>query len=168
MVTGEGIASGIAGQAPAATDNTIEAGADVTANSVPRLELAATSVTIAVDHTGTVQSGQLPRVVGVRRMRGDTNVSASTTWSIPSASGVTATIDDTATASGGNITVTACNGSGYITVRGVRDSVTLKAPSQSRAPRQRRPQQAAAAAGPVHRIPFLILSPARRQLRYRT
>ncbi len=100
--------------------------ADVTAVSQAYLETTANSVTFTADYTGALDSGQVPRSVLIRRKKGNIDVSASTAWSIPSISGCTATIDNSATSSGGNLNITAVSSNGSITVRSVRDGVTLE------------------------------------------
>lgn len=117
--TAVGEAATFANQAAIATDHTAEVGADVTANAVPTLEGTTTTI-ISADYQGTVIAGQLPKVIKFTRKRGDTDVSSSTTWSIHATSGCTATVS-----ASGNVSITACTASGYVTVRSVRDGVTL-------------------------------------------
>lgn len=97
-----------------------EDNADVTANAVPTLSVAA-ATTINADFAGAVLSGQLPRAIQATRKRGDADVSASTSWSL-AAQGCTATIG-----SAGLVEITACSASGWIDVVSLRDSVTLSA-----------------------------------------
>jgi hypothetical protein len=96
----------------------IEAGADVTATAVPSLSVPPL-VTVNYDFTGTAVSGALPATLRAIRKRGDTDVSASTTWSL-TGSGFTASIS-----SDGEITITDTTASGTMTVVSERDGVTL-------------------------------------------
>jgi hypothetical protein len=96
----------------------IESGADVTALAVPSLSVQPL-VTVNYDYTGAPVSGALPATLRAIRKRGDTDVSASTTWSL-AGSGFTASI-----ASDGAITVIAVDSSTTMTVISTRDSVTL-------------------------------------------
>ena len=134
-VTATKTAAAIAGQGTGATANNltglnptegsklggIEAGADVTANAVPSLEGPA-SVNFDVDSAGALDpAGQVPRTLQFIRKRGNTDVSATTTWSIVSPVNVTL---GTITNGGVNVTAVAAGLSNF-TVRSVRDGVTL-------------------------------------------
>lgn len=137
-VTGANIALGFTGEGALARLNQInwqthvggtgvpEDNADVTATSVPTLGVSASSAVFTADYTGALDVGQAPRIIGCTRKLGSTDVSASTAWSIVALTGCTATIDNSASASGGTLTVTAVSNSGSITVRSVRDGVTLE------------------------------------------
>ncbi len=72
-----------------------ENGADVTANNQHSLG-DVTGVVVNADYTGTVNSGELPKVRSVRRYVGTTDVSEDTTYTIEAISGCTATVNDTA------------------------------------------------------------------------
>lgn len=97
--------------------DTIERGADVTALSSPRLEPQGGNLTVFCDYTGVIKSGELPITVQMKRWKGITDVSSSTTWSV-SNNNATATIS-----AGGLVTITAISASGYVTVSSDRDSV---------------------------------------------
>ncbi len=92
--------------------------ADVTAVAVPSLSVPA-ATTVNADFAGTVLAGQLPRSLQATRKRGDTDVSATTSWSIAT-QGCTATIS-----SAGLVQITACANTGWIDVTSDRDGVTL-------------------------------------------
>lgn len=98
-----------------------EEGADITAQAVPSVEGPA-SVSFDVDGAGALTpSSQVPRTLQFIRKRGNTDVSASTTWSIISPVNVTL---GTITNGGVNITAIAAGNSSF-TVRSVRDGVTI-------------------------------------------
>jgi hypothetical protein len=96
-----------------------EDNADVTANAVPSLSVPS-ATTINADFTGAVLSGQLPRTLQAIRKRGDTDVSATTTWSVAT-QGCSATINTS-----GLVEITACTSSGWVDVISDRDAVELR------------------------------------------
>ncbi len=95
-----------------------QSGADVTAQNQARLEVPA-GVTVNADYTGLVLTGQLPRDLTVKRFRGTTDVSSTTTWSVATVS-CTASIN-----SSGVVTLSAVSSTGKIAVTAVRDGITL-------------------------------------------
>jgi hypothetical protein len=81
---------------------------------------------INCDSAGGPVAGQLPRTVGLVLKLGNTVVSADAAWSIVSAGAATATVDDTATVSAGNLTVTALPANSDIVVSATYGGVTLR------------------------------------------
>ena len=79
------------------------------------------------DYTGTVNSGELPVVRSVRRLVGTTDVSETTTYAIVSATGCTATINNTPSDTGrGDVSVTAVSAAqGLVTISATYGGVTL-------------------------------------------
>lgn len=104
-------------------ENIITPGGDVAVPAeilnafVPRLE-GPNSTVVEASFTGAVLSGQLPRLLTVRRWEGDTDVSALSSWSLV-ATGCTATV------SAGVVTITAVTATGSITVTSVKDGLSL-------------------------------------------
>lgn len=94
--------------------------ADSTTEVLPSLRASTQSVYVACTWQGVPISGQLPAYVQFTRLRGSTDVSSSTTWSIVGTPLCTCTIS-----SAGLLTITAISASTDITVRSVRDGVTL-------------------------------------------
>jgi hypothetical protein len=81
---------------------------------------------ILCDYQGTPKGGQLPRVIGNTRKRGNITVDASTSWTATFPATLTGSIDNLATDGlRGDITLTAATGEGEITVTSVYDGVTL-------------------------------------------
>jgi hypothetical protein len=127
--TGLGAAASIVGQAAWATYaglppsrlETIEPGADVTANSVPIIEPPGAQ-TINADYQGAPLSGQFPRTLQTVRRRGVTNVSASTAWQyIGLNCNVTAGVN-------GAVTVNSMSGNNAaVIISSLRDGVLLEA-----------------------------------------
>jgi hypothetical protein len=133
--TGENTAAAIAGQGAGATANNlselnlgegaklggIEAGADVTTNAVPSVE-GPKSISFDVDAAGVLSPGsQVPRTLQFIRKRGNTDVSASTTWSIISPVNITL---GAITNGGVDVTAVAAGLSNF-TVRSIRDGLTI-------------------------------------------
>ena len=127
--TGLGAAASIVGQAAWATYaglppsrlETIEPGADVTANSVPIIEPPGAQ-TVNADFQGTPLSGQLPRQLTTIRRRGVANVSTTTAWSYI---GLNCSI---AAGVNGVVTVNAMTGnSAAVIISSLRDGVVLEA-----------------------------------------
>ena len=78
-------------------------------------------LTIYADHTGTVQTGQLPRNVPALRYNGVTNVTTSSTWSFVVVSGgITATIG----AATGVFNITALTSTAVVTITSVYAGIT--------------------------------------------
>lgn len=75
---------------------------DLTSAAVPRHEPSDVTTTFTANYQGTLDGGQLPRIVQFKRFRGSTDVSGSATWSIVSQTGIT----------GGTVTVS----DGYVTI----------------------------------------------------
>jgi len=97
---------------------------DLTTEVTPRVE-GPPGLTFSADFTGVIGDGQLPATANLNRLRGSTDVSTSTTWSIVSQGGITG---GTVTVSNGVVTIpagVAVPASTSITVRSVRDGVTI-------------------------------------------
>lgn len=97
---------------------------DLTTEATPRVE-GPPGLTFSADFTGVIGDGQLPATANLNRLRGSTDVSTSTTWSIVSQGGITG---GTVTVSNGVVTIpagVAVPASTSITVRSVRDGVTI-------------------------------------------
>jgi hypothetical protein len=78
-------------------------------------------ITINADYTGAVNpSSQLPRMFGVKRFNGDTDVTTLTAWSLTATSGITASIG----AATGIVTITGVTASGTITVSSLYNGIT--------------------------------------------
>ena len=104
---------------------TVEAGADVTANTVPSHNPAIVAKTFTALFNGTLDAEQLPENLVIKRYRGTTDVSASSAWTIENQGGIT----------GGTVTVV--NGvvtiptgaviplSGTVKVKSMRDGFAL-------------------------------------------
>jgi hypothetical protein len=84
----------------------------------PRLELPA-SQTFNAAFDGTINAGQQPRNVQIRRFRGQTDVSSSTSWGA-TGQGCTASIN-----SSGVLTINNVIAPGRVDITGARDGVTL-------------------------------------------
>lgn len=96
---------------------------DLTAAAVPYLEPASRTISVNADYLGVVDTAALPIGLTVARYRGDTNVSATTTWSIADKSpsdGGTVTVSGT-----GAVSITAVTKSFTFKVRAARDGITL-------------------------------------------
>jgi hypothetical protein len=91
------------------------------------LELSAASVRIACDHTGAAFTGQLPRAVKATFRVGGVDRSADVAWSLDATVNCTATIDDTATASGGTVSITAVTSDGSVRIEGDLGGLILRA-----------------------------------------
>ena len=79
-------------------------------------------VTIYRDYTGAPLAGELPRIFAVKRYLNGTDVSARTRWFLTVRSGtVAASIDQV-----GVITITSAGAGGVLTLKSVRDNVTLQ------------------------------------------
>lgn len=100
--------------------------ADVTAASVPYHLAASTAEVFTGNYTGLIDAGQQPRNVKVTRYRGGTDVSASSTWTIQSAVGCTASVNNSANSNGGLVTINNVTGNGSVVVRSVRDGLVLE------------------------------------------
>lgn len=127
--TGLGTASAITGQSAWATETTvlpakllnIEAGADVTANSVPIIEPPG-GQTINADYQGTPLSGQFPRTLQTVRRRGATNVSSSSAWQY---TGLNCNLT---AGTNGAVTVNSMSGNtAAVIISSLRDGVLLEA-----------------------------------------
>jgi hypothetical protein len=81
----------------------------------------ARQVDIFCDAAGAALAGQLPRALKATRLKGDVDVSASTTWTVAT-QGCTATIS-----SSGLVSLTAVSASGWIDVGSERDGVSRPA-----------------------------------------
>jgi hypothetical protein len=98
---------------------------DLTAVAVPYLEPSSRTINVNANYLGVVDSAALPIGFTVARYRGDTNVSATTTWSIVDKSpsdGGTVAVNST-----GAVSITAITKSFTFKVRAARDGVTLDA-----------------------------------------
>lgn len=98
---------------------------DLTAAAVPYLEPSSRTINVNANYLGVVDSAALPIGFSVARYRGDTNVSATTTWSIVDkspADGGTVSVNET-----GAVSITAVTKSFTFKVRAARDGVTLDA-----------------------------------------
>jgi hypothetical protein len=103
-------------------------GADVTADTVPRLELP-TPQTFQAAFDGTISAGQQPRDLQVRRFRGSVDVTSSTSWS---ATGVGCTASIT---SAGLLTISSVTASGRVDITGTRDGVPVSGSVETRVAR---------------------------------
>jgi hypothetical protein len=105
----------------------IQPGADVTANAQVTIT-APPTLFIQCDHLGSPLAGQLPAVVGVALKRGATVVSGQAACTLPNLpASITATIDDSAAATAGNVTITGVTANATVNVLMVLDGVPYPA-----------------------------------------
>jgi hypothetical protein len=102
------------------SDIGVENGADVTAVHAPDLAVSA-GVTVNADYTGALLVGQVPIYLQGVRKRGNTDVSATSTWTAVG-TGCTVSIS-----SGGLLTISAVTGTGRVSWTAASDGVTLAA-----------------------------------------
>lgn len=126
--TPEGTAAAIAGQAPAATDSSIEAGADVTS-----VIEGLSDIIIKCDHTGAPLTGQLTRSEQFRLIRNGSVVTSGITWTYTVLSGgingVTSASGAQAISGGGAVfldTASVQNAETRVEISAVKGSVTRK------------------------------------------
>lgn len=98
-------------------DNTVPTERELLNNFSPRIEGPKTT-TFQASFTGDILSGEVPRLLNVKRYIGNEDVSATTTWSLTS-------VGCTASVSAGIVTVTAVTVGGSISVTSVRDGLTM-------------------------------------------